>query len=172
MSESDTTLQQALGTEPDEALTIRGREIPIRPLTLEQIADILAVVERLQAKGLVEVGLADGTLKTNFSEAALFMRGGQDALDILRTAARLDTAFVKSLDAVEGLRLFKTVYAVNRDFFLRNRAEVLELIAPLVGDLGSLVDAVTVRLAGIIGRLSSPDSSAPDTRPSESAATH
>ena len=171
MSE-DTTMQEALGTEPGETLQLKGREINIRPLTLDQVADILVAVERLQAKGLVTIALEDGKVSTRFDEKTLFLKGGQDALDIVRIAAHLDAAFVKSLNPLEGLRLFMGVYRVQKDFFTRNRAEILELLTPLVGDLNVLIDKLALRLAGIIGRLSSPDSSSPDIPSEASAVTH
>ena len=170
MSEAKA-MQEALGTEPGESLEIKGRAVQIRPLTLDQIADILVIVERLQAKGLVEVTLADGRPSMQFDEGKLFLRGGQDALDLLRTAAQLDSGFVKGLNFLEGAKLFSFVYRVQRDFFLQNQTELLEMLAPLVGDMGALIDKLAVRLAGIIGRLSSQSSATPDTPSSESAAT-
>lgn len=174
MSEA-AALSEVLGTEPGETIVLRAREISIRPLTLDQIADILIVVERLADRGVIELVGEDGKLARDFDEKKLLLRGGADAMEIMRIAAMLEAAFVKGLNLAEAARLAGAVWRVNKDFFVRNQSEILQSLEPLVGDAGNLWETIqekaVARVTAILGRILSGVSSPPGTELKASDAT-
>lgn len=162
-------LSALLGTQ-SERVSVGGRDLSLRPLNLAQVADALEVVARLSSRGAaVSSLLAGGT----FDPVQALLRGGRDVLDLLAIAASDQTryladvhaaraealAFVSGLDAAEGAKLLGAAYAVNRDFFDRNREVMLPALAPAIGDAASLVNAITARLLGLLSRLVSSSSS-------------
>lgn len=159
-------------------VTVAGRDLTLLPLNLCQVADALEVLSRLADRGASPLG-------RDFDPVRMLLRGGRDALELLAVAcadrekylddagaARAEAlAFVSRLDPAEGARLFSAAYEVNRDFFLRNREQMLEALSPVISDAGALADALVLKAVGVLSRLLSSSSSQTGTSSGTSGAT-
>lgn len=113
-------------TEAQELAAVLGRTPPssaagftVRPLTIDQIADILLVLDRLAEKGVTLEG---------FSQAQLLLRGARDFRDIIAIAVQSPPADIGQLNALEFAKLVAAVWQVNKDFFLQNQTALCEAL--------------------------------------------
>jgi hypothetical protein len=141
-------LAEVLDETPVVTIKVGGRDVPLRPMTLAQVAQALLVLDRLADKGALEL---DGA--KDFNAVKMFTRGGEDAIELLHIAAGADYDFVARLDFVAGAKLLGKVYEVNKDFFDRNRAELEGALGPLLGDVRVLLGAVVGKAAAMLAEL-------------------
>ena len=164
-------LDSALGAVTN-TVTIKGKEIEVRPLVARQLSDILRKVYALKERGAVEVkvampaeegegeedDLAGAVLETvkRIDYLKMFMTGGDEVLDILRVATFQRKEWVDNLDLFELVNLAKTVVEVNVDFFLRN--------LPLIQEMTGVFKETKAGFEGVIGGEPSSDSSTTGTQ--------
>lgn len=163
-------IEQALGTVTN-TVTIKGKEIQVRPLEAQQLSDILKKVYALknlaafevevevvrQAAAAVEDGedAADAValteavreLVTKIDYVKLFMMGGDEVLDILRIGTYQRAEVVKTLNVVELVALAKKFVEVNVDFFLSNLPAIQEMFG-VVKEAGSILREVSPEPSG------------------------
>lgn len=169
-------LAQVLG-QTGEALPIKGVQVLIAPLVLTQIADVLVCLDRLSDKGVTVTG-AEGVFSKDFNPMKLAFRGGHDFIEILAIASGQSIEWVGKLDALETAKLAGKIWEVNKDFFDRNRAALMEALGPATNSLVSLgsllLEKLVGKLANLIARVgqgASSASSAPATGSTTSRAT-
>ena len=166
--EAADELEGALGTVTRK-VTIKGKEIEVKPLVARQFAEILRRVYALKRLGAVEavvVGAAEGesadaaatVLETvrRLDYVKMFMTGGDEVLDILRIATYQRKEFVDNLDLVELIRLAKAVVEVLVDFLLRN--------LPAIQEMFGVLQEAKAGFEEISGGGASSDSSTTDTQ--------
>ncbi len=138
-------LDEALGTVSN-SVTVKGREIQVRPLEAQQISEILRKVYALKERGTITeiveraAEMAEGGAEPAavIKEAVkridyfkLFMTGGDEVLDILRVGTYQRKEFVGTLNVLELVKLGKKFVEVNVDFLLRNLPEIREMFGTM-----------------------------------------
>lgn len=165
-------LAQALGQVSETVtLTVAGkpREVTVTPLRLRQFARALKCVQRLRDAGLVETKALKEIAEGNDAEEAakrldflkMFLDGGEEIVNILTIAVegKMKAEHVDALDLADGARLAAATFAVNLDFFYRNRETIQAALAPAVKAVEKVVDEG----AEALGLPPSTDSSEPAT---------
>jgi hypothetical protein len=144
-------------------LTIKGAEVKIAPLVLEQIAEVMVCIERLSEAGVVKVTGKDGVFGKDFNPTKLLLRGGKDFIRILAIASAQPVERVGKLNALETAQLAGKVWEVNKDFFVRNRVALLEALGgaanDLIGMVKGLLESWVAKMAAQAGRAQSSASS-------------
>ncbi len=174
LREVPTELEQALG-EVSETVEVKagGRlvSVTVKPFRLRQFSQVLKCVQRLRDCGVIEEKALRGVAEAEDAEEAargfdmvkMFLDGGDEIINILQIAVgkgqQLTSSAVDDLDLVGGARLASAVFAVNLDFFYRNREAIQGALAPAVKAVESLVEGGVEAL----GQPPSTDSEAPDT---------
>jgi hypothetical protein len=154
LREVPTELEQALG-EAGETVEVKagGRlvSVTVRPFRLRQFSQVLKCVQRLRACGVIEEKALKGVAEAEDAEEAvkgfdmvkMFLNGGDEIISILQIAVgkgqQLTSAAVDDLDLVDGARLASAVFAVNLDFFYRNREAIQGALAPALKAVESVV---------------------------------
>jgi hypothetical protein len=136
-------LEQALG-EVSETVEVRAGGKPVfvtvTPFRLRQFSHVLKCVQRLRDCGVIdqqalqkvtEAKDAEEAVK-NFDMVKMFLDGGDEIINIIQVATgkQLQAHDVDNLSLVDGARLASAVFAVNLDFFYRNREAIQGALAP------------------------------------------
>lgn len=165
-------LAQALG-QISETVQVKPNgkavDVTITPFRLRQFSQVLRCVQRLKAAGVIEsktlTKLRDAAsveeATRDFDMVKMFLDGGDEIINILQIAVgvQLKAHEVDKLDLLEGARLLSVVFAVNLDFFYRNRGAIEAALAPAV----KAIESVMQSGVGALGQPPSTDSEAPDT---------
>jgi hypothetical protein len=174
LKEVPSELEQALD-EVSETVEVKAGSklvsVTVKPFRLRQFAQVLKCVERLRSGGVIEekalreVAEADSAEEVvkGFDMVKMFLKGGDEIINILQIAVgrgqQLTSAAVDDLNLVDGARLASAVFAVNLDFFYRNREAIQGALAPAL----KAVDTVVSEGVGALGQPPSTDSEAQDT---------
>jgi hypothetical protein len=153
-------LKELLG-DIRETVTVKGKTLEVTPMDISQIADALDCVERLP--GIIGAG--------NFKQmvAKLILRGGHDFIELLRIATREELDWVRSLNPVDSIKLAKTVYQVNHDFFVQNTAEIKELLGPLWDLAENWISEAGLGLSSVLSETDTTSKKSSRTRSHKSA---
>lgn len=161
-------LSQVLG-EVSETVTVKVQgksvDVTVSPFRLREFANVLKCVQRLRARGAItsdaikqvaEAGSAEEA-KKGFDFLKMLLDGGDELINILSIAAgkQLQAHMLNNLDLVDGARLASAVFAVNLDFFYRNRETIKEALAPAV----KAIESVATNGVEALGQPPSIDSS-------------
>lgn len=122
MSQSESAALAAALGKGSKTISVKGIDLMVQPLTLDQISEILLVIDRLNEKG-IQVLPESGAKK--FSVTQLLMRGGQDFRQILAIATVKEPEFIGSLDILEVTQVAGLIWEVNKNFFVQHQAEML-----------------------------------------------
>lgn len=161
-------LSQVLG-EVSETVTVKVQgksvDVTVSPFRLREFANILKCVQRLRAAGAItsdaikQVTEAESAeeAKKGFDFLKMLLDGGDEIINILSIAAgkQLQAHVLNNLDLVDGARLASAVFAVNLDFFYRNRETIKEALAPVV----KAIESVATNGVEVLGRPPLTDSS-------------
>jgi hypothetical protein len=149
----ENELAEALG-EISEAVEVRAGKktvkVTVKPFGLRQLAHVLKCVKRLREAGVIgkkalrqvaEAGDAEEAAK-GFDMVQMFLDGGDEIINIIQVAVghQLPAQQLDGLDLVDGARLASAVFAVNLDFFYRNREAIQAALAPAVEAIGKVMD--------------------------------
>lgn len=156
-------LEQALG-EISETIEVKAGkktvQVTVTPLRLRQFSQVLKCVQRLRACGVIDEqklkSVAEGEdaqeVVKGFDMVKMFLDGGDEIINILQIAVgkgqQLTSAAVDDLDLVDGARLASAVFAVNVDFFYRNREAIQGALAPAVKAVETVMDGGLEALGG------------------------
>ena len=115
-----------------------AKEITIRKIRIKQFNAVFKKIDELVEKGTVKLTDETGAfifsakgIFTQFSEAKLFLQGGDPVLDIVAIVSGLTRAEVDNLDPVEFAKVLGTSWRVNERFFVRNQSELKEALGPI-----------------------------------------
>jgi hypothetical protein len=154
LKEVPTELEQALDEVGETVEVKAGRRVvsvTVKPFRLRQFSQVLKCVQRLRDCGVIEEKAIRGVAAAeNAEEAArgfdmvkMFLDGGDEIVNILQIAVgrgqQLTAAAVDDLDLVDGARLASAVFAVNLDFFYRNREAIQGALAPALKAVDTVV---------------------------------
>jgi len=149
MTTDTQKLAAILGADNEKfTLTIRGekKEFPVSPFEGWQMLEVLKCIDALSDAGIItdEVG---GALHKSFNQYKVFTRGGDHAFRALAVAVtpeedttQIDemAALLRKAKVVDLIKLFGKVYKRNKDFFVQNQDEVLELFGVTKEQVGQL----------------------------------
>lgn len=161
-------LEQALGEVSETVIvTAQGKQVAVTvtPFRLREFANVLKCVQRMRDAGAIapeaikevaEAGSAEEA-KKGFDFLKMLLDGGDEIINILSIAVgkQLQAQALNNLDLVDGARLASAVFAVNLDFFYRNRELIQEALAPAV----KAIENVAEKGVGALGQPPSTDSS-------------
>lgn len=138
-------LAQVVGAVSETVEVGAGKKrvkVTVAPFGLRQLARVLKCVQRLRDGGVVtdkalrQVAEAQdaGEAARGFDMAKMLLEGGDEVINILQIAAgdQLPAHVLDRLDPLDGARLASAVFAVNVDFFYRNREAIQAALAPAV----------------------------------------
>jgi hypothetical protein len=145
-------LSQALG-EVSETITVKAQgksvDVTVSPFRLREFANVLKCVQRMRAAGAIapeaikQVAEAKDAeeAKKGFDFVKMLLDGGDELINILSIAVgkQLQAQALNNLDLVDAARLASAVFAVNLDFFYRNRELIQQALAPAVKAIESVV---------------------------------
>lgn len=174
LKEVPTELEEALA-EVSESIDVKagGKVVSVKvtPFRLRQFTQVLKCVQRLRDCGVIDqknlqavadADNADEVVK-GFDLVKMFLDGGDEIINILQIAVgrgqQLTADAVDRLDLVDGARLAAAVFAVNLDFFYRNREAIQGAFAPML----KAVDTVVSEGVEALGQPPSTGSEAQDT---------
>jgi hypothetical protein len=165
-------LEQALG-EVSETVTVKVQgkdvDVTVTPFRLRAFANVLKCIQRMRDAGAIapeaikratEAENAEEA-RENFDFLKMLLDGGEEIINILSIAAgkQLQSHALNNLDLVDGARLASAVFAVNLDFFYRNRELIQTALAPAV----KAIENVAEKGVEALGGPPSTDSSGQDT---------
>jgi hypothetical protein len=148
-------LEQALGEISETVEVKAGKktvQVTVTPFRLRQFAQVLKCVQRLRDCGVIDEqklkGVADAEdvqeVVKSFDMMKMLLDGGDEVINILQIAVgkgqQLPAEAVDRLDLVDGARLASAVFAVNVDFFYRNREAIQGALAPAVKAVETVMD--------------------------------
>jgi len=107
----------------EKAITVGGRDLTLRPLTIGQLPGFARALKA--ALPAIAALMEDGRKVDAEAIADLIAEHGENVLEALAIASRLPRADVDALDPVAALELVAEVLAINRDFFVRRLAPAL-----------------------------------------------
>lgn len=167
-TDAASELEQALG-EVSETVTVKVQgksvDVTVTPFRLREFANVLKCVQRLRACGAItpdaikQVAEAKDAeeAKKGFDFLKMLLDGGDELINILSIAVgkQLQAQALNNLDLVDGARLASAVFAVNLDFFYRNRELIQQALAPAV----KAIESVGTNGVEVLGRPPLTDSS-------------
>jgi hypothetical protein len=145
-------LAQVLGLVKD-TVTVGGKTLTVRPMSLAQVAGALIVVDRLVEKGAVELTDAGGKVTRDFKPQKLILRGGEDAIRLLAIATSEELDFIGRLNFVDAAKLFAKVYETNSDFFGQHKAELMEAIGPVTSHVAAVIEELKRRAVTLLAEV-------------------
>lgn len=119
-----TQLAEVLGKSTDtDFVTVKEQTVESKPLTIDQISEIMLCLDRLSRDGVRLTGL---DAKSQFSVTQLALKGGNDFRDIIAIATGQTSAFIGSLNVLEFAKVAGLAWRMQKDFFVSNQIEILQ----------------------------------------------